>query len=172
MKLIILGAGGYGRTIKDIAEQSGKYSEIIILDDSMGEGVSGALDDFTEYIGDDSGFYPAFGNNEFRCSWLNRLEEAGAKVATIIHESAYISPTVSIGKGVAILPRAIVNTGVTVGDACIVNIGAIVDHDTALETGVHVAPGAIVKGGNNIPSFTKVESGTVVETSVSVKEKV
>lgn len=163
MKLVILGAGGYGHTIKDIAEQSGKYSKIIILDDSMGEGISGALNDYSEYIGDDSEFYPAFGNNEFRCSWLHKLEEAGAKVATVIHESAYISPTVSIGKGVAVLPRAIVNTGVKVGDACIVNIGAIVDHDTVLEQGVHVAPGAIVKGSNVIPFFTKVESGAVIE---------
>lgn len=34
MQLIILGAGGYGRTVADIARQSGRYSEIHFLDDN------------------------------------------------------------------------------------------------------------------------------------------
>lgn len=34
MKLIILGAGGYGRTVADIARQSGKYTEVYFLDDN------------------------------------------------------------------------------------------------------------------------------------------
>ena len=33
MRLIILGMGGYGRTIADVAEQTGMYEEIIFLDD-------------------------------------------------------------------------------------------------------------------------------------------
>ncbi len=34
MKLIILGAGGYGRTVADIARQSKRYSDILFLDDN------------------------------------------------------------------------------------------------------------------------------------------
>ena len=31
MRLIILGAGGYGKTVADIARQSGKYEQIFFL---------------------------------------------------------------------------------------------------------------------------------------------
>lgn len=33
MRLVILGAGGYRRTVADVARQSGEYGEIIFLDD-------------------------------------------------------------------------------------------------------------------------------------------
>ena len=35
MRLVILGMGGYGRTIADVALQTGKYDEIIFLDDTL-----------------------------------------------------------------------------------------------------------------------------------------
>mgnify|MGYP002605572954 CR=1 FL=1 len=34
MRLIILGAGGYGRTVADIAAQTGQFDEISFLDDN------------------------------------------------------------------------------------------------------------------------------------------
>ena len=49
------------------------------------------------------------------------------------------------------------------GNGCIVNIGALVDHDTVLEEGVHLAPGAIVKALNRIPAGSKIESGVVIQ---------
>ena len=47
--------------------------------------------------------------------------------------------------------------------ACIINCSAIVDHDCTLEAGCHIATGGIVKGGNHLPPFTKVDSGEVIE---------
>ena len=37
--LYILGAGGFGHVIKDMAEQSGKYTKICFLDDNSNEAV-------------------------------------------------------------------------------------------------------------------------------------
>lgn len=48
MRLVILGSGGYGRTLFDIAKQIG-YNQIVVLDDK-------------------NEFIVAFGNNEFRLS--------------------------------------------------------------------------------------------------------
>ena len=61
-KLIILGSGGYGRTVYDIAEQLG-YS-VTVLDDS-----------------DQEHPIPAFGNNEFR--FYNGLIESKRKVENL-----------------------------------------------------------------------------------------
>ena len=48
-------------------------------------------------------------------------------------------------------------------NGCIINMGAIVDHKGLLGVGVHVAPGAIIKGENVIEAFAKIESGEVIQ---------
>ena len=164
MQLIILGAGGYGRTVADVAAQTGAYSEIFFLDDnSTAPDVLGKCAEFVRFRDGQTAFYPAFGNNEGRLKWLYRLREAGYVIPTIIHPTAYVSSTAQIGPGAVILPHAVVNTGCVVKAGCIVNCGAIVDHGCVLEEGVHICLGAIVKAENRIPRCMKIEAGEVVQ---------
>ena len=157
-RLVILGSGGYGRTVYDIAEQLG-YS-ITVLDDSDKEH---PLDSFSHYISDDIEFIPAFGNNEFRLEWLERIEKAGGKPATLIHPSAYVSPNAHVFDGCIILPGAIINTGTRIGKGCIINLGATVDHDVLVEDGVHLCIRCIIKGENRISRYEKIEAGEIIE---------
>ena len=157
-RLVILGFGGYGRTVYDVAEQLG-YS-ITILDDSDKEH---PLDSFSHYISDDIEFIPAFGNNEFRLGWLERIEKAGGKPATLIHPSAYVSPRAYVSEGCVILPGAIINTGTRIGKGCIINLGATVDHDVIIEDGVHLCVRCIIKGENRISRCEKIEAGEIIE---------
>ncbi len=157
-QLVILGSGGYGRTVADVAEQLG-YS-IIFLDGSL---PGHELSTFSSYIDDYTEFIPAFGNNEFRLEWLNRLETAGAKLATLIHPTAYVSPRATVRPGTGILPHVIINTDVVVEKGCIINLGVIVDHGCIVEEGCHICLGAIVKGENHLPRCIKIEAGEVVE---------
>lgn len=160
-KLIILGAGGYGQTVADVAEQTEKYDEILFLDDNSDK-VIDTCNNFVNYISDDTDFYPAFGNNEGRVAWLHRLMEFGCNIPTIIHPTAYVSPRAQIIAGTTVLPGAIVNTNCLVKMGCIINCGAIVDHGCTLEEGVHICLGAIVKAENHIPAHMKIEAGNVV----------
>ena len=163
-RLIILGAGGYGRTIADLAQQSGQYDSILFLDDQQNGGsVIGKCADYIKYIDENTEFYPAFGNNEGRLKWLNVLKEAGISIATIVHSTAYVSNTATLKEGVMVLPNCVINTNCLVEQGCIINCGAIVDHDCVLEEGVHVCLGAIVKAENRIPRVMKIEAGEVVE---------
>lgn len=163
-KLMILGAGGYGKTIADMAAQLGCYGKIAFLDDSSTDRrVLGKCGDYLQFADGQTAFYPAFGNNEVRMQWLNRLQEAGLPVPTLVHPRAYVSSTASLGVGTMVLPMAVVNTGVTVESGCIINIGALIDHDSVIGEGTHLTPGAIVKAENRIPGMTKINSGEVVE---------
>ena len=157
-RLVILGAGGYGRTVYDVAEQMG-YS-ITVLDDSDNEH---PLDSFPHYLNGDTEFIPAFGNNEFRLGWLERIEKAGGKPATLIHPSAYISPRAHVSEGCVVLPGAIINTGTRIGKGCIINIGATVDHDVIIEDGAHLCVRCIIKGENRISRCEKIEAGEIIE---------
>lgn len=68
-KLIILGSGGYGRTVYDIGEQL-DYS-ITVLDDSDQEHL---LDFFSRYIKDETKFISAFGIMSFVYRGLRKLK--------------------------------------------------------------------------------------------------
>lgn len=163
MRLIILGAGGHGKVVADLAEQTGKYEEISFLDDnSQDVEVLGKCSEYLKFRSVDTEMYPAFGNNTTRVQWENKLLEAGINLARIIHPLAYVSPMAEVASGCVIMPYAVVNTGTKIRKACIINIGAMVDHDCILEEGCHLAPGAIVKGENHLSEGTKIDSGKVV----------
>lgn len=159
-RLIILGSGGYGRTVLDIAEQLG-YDPIIVLDDA----ISGyELLTFESYIDSNTEYAVAFGQNEFRLSWCDLISSIpGVTLATLIHPTAYVSPKAKIGEGTVILPYAVVNTGTEVGRGCILNLGCLVDHDCIIEAGAHICLGVIVKGENRISWCEKVEAGEIIQ---------
>lgn len=163
-KLIILGAGGYGRTVADVAQQIGKWDEIFFLDDnSQNAKVIGKCADFSRFIDADTQFYPAFGDNSARSQWLYRLAEAGCDIPTIVHGTAYVSPAAVLKTGAVVLPMAVVNTECVVTEGCIINCGAVIDHGCVIERCVHVCPGAVIKAENRIAEGSKIESGTFVQ---------
>lgn len=166
-RLVIIGAGGYGRVIADIAQQSGLYGAVLFLDDnSDADDVAGRCSEFLNFASDNTEFYPAFGNNELRLDWVKRLQAAGCTAAVIVHDSAYVSPRAVLSAGTAVLPKAVINTSVVVEPGAIINCGAIVDHDCVIGAGAHVCLGAVVKAGNRIPAGMKIEAGAVIENGV------
>jgi len=164
-KLLILGAGGYGKTVADVARQLGCYSKIAFLDDNKAgmPGILGTCGEFAQFADADTDMYPAVGNNATRMEWMEALMDCDISIPTLVHPSAYVSPEATLEPGVTVLPMAVVNTGVTVKMGCIINIGALIDHDSVIEEGCHLAPGAIVKAENRIPALSKIDSGTVIE---------
>lgn len=165
--LLILGAGGYGQTVRETALLCGTYGEIAFLDDAD----PAALDVCGAYAGEAmrarfGAAYPAFGANRLRVEWLARLREAGYAIPTLIHPMAFVSPSAQLGRGVTVLAQAAVGARCALGDGCLVNMGALLDHDCVLANGVHLAPGAVVKAGNRIDAYEKIESGTVLERKI------
>ena len=161
--LLILGAGGHGHVVAEIARSCGYTGQIAFLDDGQsGVDILGKCADFLSFTDRFPVMFPAIGSNAIRQEWIRRLNEAGVTIPSLIHPTAYVSPRATVCSGVAILPRAIVNTGTVVGDGCIVNCGAIIDHDCVLNEGVHVCLGAIIKAENRIPAFEKIEAGVVI----------
>ena len=162
-KLLILGAGGYGKTIADLARQLEIYDKIAFLDDGKtGTDVLGRCEEYRMFCDENTEVYPAFGNNEIRMRWLEQLHEEDIPIPVLVHPSAYVSPTAVLETGTVVLPKAVVNTGCVVEFGCIVNIGVLIDHDCVIEEGTHLCPGVIVKAENRIPAGIRLESGTVV----------
>lgn len=161
--LLILGAGGHGRVVKETAEAMGVFGKIDFLDDNPNsETAIGLCGDHETFAGDYSYAFPAFGNNELRMKWIERLEENCFTVPVLIHPTAYISPSASVYPGTVVEAKAIVNTNSVIERGCIVSVGAVVDHDTFVGYGCHIDCGAIVKANRVVNALTKIESGQVV----------
>ena len=129
----------------------------------MGDSIIGKCSDFIKFIKDNVMFFPAIGNNNIRLEWFENLNNQKAQIATIIHPSAYLSPTSSIGKGTIVMPKSVINTNCKIGNACIINCGSIIDHGCIIEDGVHICLGAIVIADNKIESCKKVEAGEIIQ---------
>ena len=160
-KLLIIGAGGHGKVVKEIAESLG-YNDIAFLDDKSSEAI-GKIADSQNFVKDYQYAFVGIGNNKFRGELLKRLEQEGFEIPSLIHPTAYISKSAVIGKGTVVEPMAIVNANSKVGAGCIISVGAIVDHDVVLEDCVHVNAGAICKAGIFVAKETKLEAGQVVK---------
>lgn len=70
----------------------------------------------------------------------------GYQYGTVVADSAIISPYVTIGEGVQILPMAIINTNSTIGSHTIINSGALIEHDCIVGSYNHIAPRSVLCG--------------------------
>ena len=107
-------------------------------------------------------FLIGIGNNGKRQSLQEELEQKDFRIATLVHPTAYVSPSAAIDTGTIIEPKAIVNTKSVIGKGCIISVGALGDHDTVIGDFAHVNAGAICKGGAKVEPGTKIEAGEVV----------
>lgn len=88
--------------------------------------------------------------------------------ATIVHASAWISPTAELGHGVVVLAGAVINAGATIGDHAIVNSAAVVEHDVRIGDFVHLAPGAVVGGGTKVGNGAFIGLGSRIRDHIEV----
>lgn len=160
--LLILGAGGHGRVVRETAEAMKCFNKIDFLDDNTEcEIAIGLCKDYKEYINKYYYAFPAFGNNELRMKWLNTLMNEGFQIPTLIYPNAFISPEAKIAEGSIVGAKAAVNTNAVIERGCIISIGAIIDHDCIVREGCHINAGAIVKANSTVDKLSKVDAGTV-----------
>lgn len=171
MKLMIIGAVGYGKVVADIAIRCG-YTEVAFLDDNesikecMGYPVVGKACDAIEYW--DFDFFVAIGNSMTREWMINVLMKNELNVVTLIHPDASIATAVSIGVGSVIMAGAVINSDSKIGKGCIVNTGSSVDHDDIVDDYVHLAVGSHLAGTVHIGKNTWIGAGAIISNNIDV----
>lgn len=169
--LMIIGAGGHGRVIADIAVATGKYSCICYLDDSAHSNNSlnivGKVSDYNSYI-NNCDFVVAIGNNSVRKRIQSELKENGAVMATLVHPAAVIGSGVSIGCGTVVMAGAVINTNSQIGEGVIINTCSSVDHDCVIDSYCHVSVGAHLAGSVSVGRETMIGAGATVINHISI----
>lgn len=157
-KLLIIGTGGHGQVLAEVAMACG-YDRVDFLDDRNPCAV-GTTDRAEALAGGYDGVIVSIGNNDLRRTLIQRLQAVDAPIATLVHPRAFVAPSATLGEGSVVLPGAVVNTNARVGKGCILSIGALVDHDATIDDFSHVNAGAVVAAGKRAGG--KVAPGAVV----------
>jgi len=177
-RLAIVGAGGHGKVVADLAETLG-WSDIHFFDDGYpGKKVLekwlivGDFKQLCEVHHQYDGVIVAIGNNQVRFTMLEQLQDSGAPLVSLIHPQSFVSKYALINKGVVIFANATVNAFAQLGVGAIVNVNASIDHDCIVGAAVHVCPGANLAGGVRVATKSWIGIGSCIIQQVTISENV
>ncbi len=172
-QIIIIGYGGHAKVIKDCVDAEAVNSVIGYID------IEDRKTDIP-YIGSDDNIesivktYPnakyiiGIGDMQLRRKIIQLYESYDVDFAIVIHPTAVVSPSVSVGGGTVVFAKAVINASAVIGRHCILNSGSIVEHDNKLEDNVHMGPGAVNGGQVLIGSDSFVGLGSCVKNNISI----
>ena len=165
--LLIVGAGQYGYVAKETADAIGDYNRISFIDNSSSLAI-GKTDELELFLGDYANAFVAIGNSSIRLKILDDLDELGYQLVTLIHPTAYVSPSAKIGGGCIVEPNAVVHSNVSIGSGCLISAGAVINHNAIVEDGCHIDCNATVSARSVVKADTKVECGQVYSNENSI----
>lgn len=146
MNLLILGAGGQGQVVRDVAESLGIFNHISFLDDDPGNPLAmGRIEECVLLTDEYPIGIPSVGDAALRMKWLRQLVAAGFVIPTLISPSASVSPSASIGYGTLVEPKVSIGANAVIGNGCIISAGAIIDRDAQVPEGTYITCGQTVR---------------------------
>ena len=164
-KLVIVGAGGYAKSVLDAI-------------DYFNYEVVGFIDEFTdkkEHLGypiltrnlDDLKnnqnfvYFIAIGNNITRKKWYDCIIDRGLKLINIIDKSDIISSKAIIGTACFVGKMAIINSNAKIGDNCIINTKALVEHGCIVSDHVNLSTNSVINGDVIVNDGSFIGSGSI-----------
>jgi sugar O-acyltransferase (sialic acid O-acetyltransferase NeuD family) len=174
-RLLVVGAGGHGRSVAEAAELSGQFELVGFLDDALPVGeivlgipVLGPVASMAIQRAAADQAIVAVGNNTVRERLMQQLTAVGFEWATVVHPRAIMSPRAVLGAGSAVMAGAIVGTEARLGVGIIVNCGAVVDHHATVEDYGHLGVNASMAGGTVLGRGAWMQAGAALGYGVTV----
>lgn len=174
MRVLIVGAGGFGREILAYARDAyGTEREIAFLDDDRnktgatidGARVAGTVSEWERREGDE--VVLAIGNTDVRMRIQLELSGRGARFGTIAHPRAYVAASATIEAGCVLAPFAFVGPAAKLGAHTALNVYASVGHDAQTGMACVLSPYATLNGNARLDDA--VFLGTHATVGVGVK---
>jgi len=184
--IIIIGAGGHGAELDEYIQYSNQvkgfeaYKVIGFLDDnpdnyanySLSAPLLGGVRDHK--VRNDCAYLMGIANLKYRKLFVKQFIEEGAEFITLVHPTAYISPSASIGKGVVIGPMANIGPNVVLGDFTLINSRCSLGHDTHLGKFNFISPNVCFSGFTSIgdENLFGINSATIPGIKVGDRNKI
>ena len=177
--LIIIGAGGMGRTMYDMARESIGYGTQYDIRGFIDDNVA-ALDNFANYppiIAPIQGYQPQE-DEVFACSiggtsrqkCMEEIVSRGGKFLTMIHATARLGTNVQVGEGTIVGAFTSIGADAKVGNYNLIQSYTVVGHDSVIgnwnriDTHVTLVGGTIVQDGTDIHTSAMISHNVTVES--------
>lgn len=173
--LIIIGAGGYAKSVLDSVDHM-NFRMTGYLDDIKSKGtihqgypVLGhdieSLSNPENYV-----YFVAIGNNRKRKLWFEKLKKHNLSLINVIDKSALVSRAATLGEGCFIGKLAILNHGSCVGNNSVINTRALLEHGCEIGDHVNISTNATLNGDVRCEEGCFVGSGTVINGQLTIGE--
>ncbi len=178
-QLIIIGAGGMGRTLYDLARESVGYGIDFEIRGFVDDNLQ-ALDGFANYpsvVGKISDYVPQM-NEIFVCSLggvakrkcVEQILAHGGEFVTLVHNTARIGTNVQLGKGNVVGAYVTIGPDVVIGDYNLIQSYTIIGHDTHIGDWNRIDTRVMTVGGVVIGDEVKVHTSAVLNHNVVVEQ--
>ena len=155
--VVVIGSGGHAKVVIELVRAEGKYQ----IKGCTGLGGGGFVLGDVPILGTDSVLpaiwadgtrraFVAIGDNHLRLRLFAQVSEMGFELINAVSPNAVVSPSATLGRGIAIMAGAIINASAEIGDGAIINTNAGVDHDCRIGRGAHIGPGSTLAGNVEI----------------------
>lgn len=165
-KLLLVGAGGFGRMV---AEQAMLHYDCAFVDDGQDVGteicgipVIGGIADLPVLRKDYGLLVVGIGNNQFRAQVYEKAKAVGYTFPNIIASSAYISPYAKIGCGCVILQNACIQNDSVVGDGVLLNAGTEVHCGGTVDDYVLLYTNSTVRTGAKVGRCARIGGNVTI----------
>ena len=172
-KIVIIGAGGFGREVKWLIERinviSKTWNLLGFVDDGIPKGnevsgfpVLGGVDFLLE-MDESLAVVCAVGAPTIRRKILERIRgNANLKFPTLIDPSVIMSGSASLGIGCIVCAGTVLTVDIEVGDFTIINLGSTVGHDVCIGNFVTIYPSCNISGNVTVERLCELGTGTQV----------
>lgn len=179
-KLIIIGAGMFGREVYAWSKQSLEFEnewEIKGFLDDRADSLQGfkyeapiiSTPDRYEAEKDDV-FVCAIGEPSVKKRICETSIKKGWKFVTIVHSTVVFGENVKLGSGVILTPYVVVSCDATIGDFVSINLHAVVGHDVVIGKYSQINPHASIGGCAKIDEAVTISSNAAILPKAHVSE--
>ena len=174
-RVIVIGAGGHGRSVAEAVLLLGRDELVGFVDDGADANakvwtypILGRTDSLHTLREHADAVVVAIGNNTIREKLHARAREVGFELLSVIHPTAFVSPTAALGSGCAVMAGAVVGTEAHLGEGVIVNCGATVDHHCRVDAFGHLGVNACMAGGSVLGHRAWMQAGAALGYGVKI----
>ena len=169
-RLLILGAGGHGRAVADLARACGftvaGFTERSSFAGGPGNPVLGTDAELAALIRPQQieGGVVGVGNTALmrRAQLYGVLVTAGVPQPALVHPRAVASPSAEIGAGSVVFAGDVLGSGVRIGVNAVLYSGVVVEHECVIGDHAYLSPGVVLSGQVTVEAGAFLGAGAVV----------
>lgn len=176
-RVVIVGAGGFGRGVHSWLMQSPRHREaqdigdIVFIDDATPnvQPEVPVISTVSDYVPEDHDeVLVAVGMPQFRRKIVESLEGRDVQFHTFIDDRAILAENVHVGTGTVICPGTVISAHATVGSHVHINFNCSIGHDTVLGEFTTLSPMSNIMGETLVGSDVFVGGSAVVLPRIEI----